>query len=103
MSAEPKQHTGKLKRSLLILSTTSKQAIPTYGILSRLIMLLSSVFKVWKWKKKISQTKQTNLFQQAWNDATNDFEKFLAAHYIARHQKSVSDQLHWLETALQLH
>ena len=27
------------------------------------------------------------LFLQAWNKATNDFEKFLAAHYIARHQK----------------
>ena len=38
---------------------------------------------------------------QAWNEATNDFEKFLAAHYVARHQKNVSDQLHWLETALE--
>ena len=24
------------------------------------------------------------LFLQAWNEATNDFEKFLAAHYVAR-------------------
>jgi rifampin ADP-ribosylating transferase len=41
------------------------------------------------------------LFLQAWNKATSDFEKFLAAHYVARHQKNVSDKLKWLETALQ--
>lgn len=41
------------------------------------------------------------LFLQSWNEATNDFEKFLAAHYVARHQKTVSDKLNWLETALQ--
>lgn len=42
-----------------------------------------------------------NLFLQAWDEATNDFEKFLAAHYIARHQKSTTDKLKWLETTLQ--
>lgn len=41
------------------------------------------------------------LFLQAWNEATDDFEKFLAAHYVARHQKNVPDELKWLETALQ--
>jgi len=41
------------------------------------------------------------LFLQAWNEATNDFEKFLGAYYVARHQKNVSDKLQWLETALQ--
>ena len=41
------------------------------------------------------------LFLQAWNEATNDLEKFLAAHYVARHQKNVPDKLEWLETALQ--
>ena len=41
------------------------------------------------------------LFFQAWNEATNDFEKFTAAYYIARHQNNVSDKLKWLETALQ--
>src|SRR3982750_875571 len=41
------------------------------------------------------------LFLQAWNEATNDFEKFIAAHYVARHQKNVSNKLKWLETALQ--
>ena len=40
-------------------------------------------------------------FLQAWNEAANDFEKFIAAHFVARHQKNVSDKLNWLETALQ--
>jgi tetratricopeptide (TPR) repeat protein len=40
------------------------------------------------------------LFLQAWDEATNDFEKFTAAHYVARHQKSVEDKLKWDETAL---
>jgi len=41
------------------------------------------------------------LFRQAWNEATNDQEKFIAAHYVARYQINVSDKLKWLETALQ--
>ena len=43
----------------------------------------------------------SRLFLQAWNEATNDFEKSTAAHFVARHQKNVSDKLKWLETALQ--
>ena len=42
------------------------------------------------------------VFLQAWKEATNDFEKFLASYYVARHQNHVSDKLQWLETALQL-
>jgi hypothetical protein len=40
-------------------------------------------------------------FMQAWNEAANDFEKFLGAHYLARQQKNVADKLQWYETALQ--
>ena len=43
----------------------------------------------------------SELFLQAWNESTTDFEKFIATHYVARHQKNVSDKLKWLETALQ--
>jgi len=43
----------------------------------------------------------SRLFLQAWNEATNDFEKYLGAYYVARHQKKVPDKLKWLETALQ--
>lgn len=44
----------------------------------------------------------SKLFQQAWHESTNDFEKFTSAHYVARHQKNVVDKLKWDETALQL-
>lgn len=44
----------------------------------------------------------SKIFLQAWNEAADDFEKFLAAYYVSRNQKSVVDKLKWLETALQL-
>jgi hypothetical protein len=40
------------------------------------------------------------LFIQAWEKATDNFEKFTAAHYLARHQKTVKEKLQWDETAL---
>ncbi|HSZ71658.1 MAG TPA: NAD(+)--rifampin ADP-ribosyltransferase [Cytophagaceae bacterium] len=43
----------------------------------------------------------STLFLQAWNEATNDFEKFLSAYYVARHQGSIPDKLAWLETSLE--
>jgi tetratricopeptide (TPR) repeat protein len=44
----------------------------------------------------------SKLFLNAWDEATNDFEKFIAAYYVARQQKNVSHKLEWLQTALQL-
>ena len=41
------------------------------------------------------------LFLQAWDQSTNDFEKFTAAYYVARHQANVHDKLRWHKTALQ--
>src|SRR5699024_8576919 len=41
------------------------------------------------------------LFLEGWNEASNDFEKFLSAHYVSRHQETVSDKLKWLETTLE--
>ena len=43
----------------------------------------------------------SRVFVQAWNGATNDFEKFIAAYFVARHQKNDSEKLQWLETSLQ--
>ncbi|WP_276483094.1 rRNA adenine methyltransferase [Paraflavitalea pollutisoli] len=40
-------------------------------------------------------------YEQAWRLAVNDFEKFTAAHYLARQQDSVAEKLHWDEIALQ--
>ena len=39
-------------------------------------------------------------FIAAWNTAVTDEEKFIAAHYIARHQLSVENKLGWDKTAL---
>jgi hypothetical protein len=44
----------------------------------------------------------SRLFLQAWDNGTNDFEKFMAAYYVARHQKNTPDKLRWIEMALQL-
>lgn len=44
----------------------------------------------------------SKLFIQAWSEAVYDFEKFIAAHFVARHQKDVRDKLQWFKTALQL-
>ena len=52
-------------------------------------------------EEKGKSEEASKLFLLAWNEATNDFEKFIAAHYVARHQKNVSGKLKWLETALQ--
>lgn len=40
------------------------------------------------------------LFQKAWNKANNDFEKFISAHYVARHQETIGGKLKWDKTAL---
>ena len=40
------------------------------------------------------------LFNEAWNIAADDFEKFTAAHYVARHQKSILNKLDWDQVAL---
>lgn len=52
-------------------------------------------------EEKDKPEEASKLFHQAWDEATNEFEKFIAARYVARHQKNVSDKLKWLETALQ--
>lgn len=52
-------------------------------------------------EEKGESGKARELFLQAWDEATNDFESFLAAHFIARHQKNVTDQLKWLKTSLE--
>ncbi|WP_374723284.1 hypothetical protein [Calidifontibacillus erzurumensis] len=41
------------------------------------------------------------MFQKAWNEATNDYERFIAAYHLARQQKSITDKLKWMEISLQ--
>jgi tetratricopeptide (TPR) repeat protein len=52
-------------------------------------------------EEKDKNKEASRLFRQAWKNATNDFERFIAAHYVAQHQKNDSDKLKWLDTALQ--
>lgn len=46
------------------------------------------------------------LFQEAWDYSTTDFEKFTAAHFVARHQPTTEDKLNWdliaLESAMNI-
>lgn len=46
--------------------------------------------------------KAKDLFLHAWQESESDFEKFTSAHFVARHQDSVSDKLKWDETALEM-
>lgn len=48
------------------------------------------------------QEEATETFLRAWNEATNVFEKYLAAYYVARQQNNVAEKLKWLQTALEL-
>ncbi len=43
----------------------------------------------------------STMFQKAWNEATDDYEKFIAAYHLARLQKNITDKLKWMETSLQ--
>jgi hypothetical protein len=43
-----------------------------------------------------------NLFLRALDDATNDVERFIAAHFVARSQTDVHEKVRWLEQAIDL-
>src|ERR1043165_7250026 len=53
-------------------------------------------------EEKGTPEEEIRLFMQAWNEASDDSEKFIAAYHVARHQKNISDKLKWLEADLQL-
>ena len=40
------------------------------------------------------------IYLQAWNDADDDLEKYLAAYYVARSRTNPNDRLEWFERAL---
>jgi tetratricopeptide (TPR) repeat protein len=40
------------------------------------------------------------LFTQAWEASQDDFEACIAAHYLARHQDTLQDNLRWNQAAL---
>ena len=40
------------------------------------------------------------LFVEAWNVASDDYERCIAAHYIARHQSSLTETMLWNQRSL---
>lgn len=52
-------------------------------------------------EEKDQPDEASRIFLQAWDEATNDFEKYIAAYYVARQQKDVQGKLKWYETSLQ--
>lgn len=41
------------------------------------------------------------LFDQAWDARSDDYDACIAAHFIARHQQSEADRLHWNRIAVE--
>ena len=46
------------------------------------------------------RTDAAALFMQAWDAAQDDYEACIAAHYVARHQPSDQQTLHWNQVAV---
>lgn len=42
------------------------------------------------------------MFNRAWEEAQSPLEKYVAAHYVARHQPSLTEKLKWDQAALAL-
>lgn len=40
-------------------------------------------------------------FRQAWEEAADDYERFIAAYHLARQQKEAGEKLKWMEKSLQ--
>ena len=43
----------------------------------------------------------SKMFHKAWNEATDDYERFIAAYHLGRQEKNITDKLKWMETSLQ--
>ncbi len=43
----------------------------------------------------------STMFHKAWNEAIDDYEKFITAYHLARQQKNITDKLKWMEISLQ--
>jgi tetratricopeptide (TPR) repeat protein len=53
-----------------------------------------------EWEGKGQFEEASRLFLSAWQESKDDFESCIAAHYIARHQKSPPEVLRWNQEAL---
>jgi hypothetical protein len=46
-------------------------------------------------------TQSRRIAHEAWDEATDDFERFLAAYHIARFEEDHGERIRWLETSLE--
>jgi tetratricopeptide (TPR) repeat protein len=53
-----------------------------------------------EWEMKGRFDEASRLFMAAWDQSTDDFEKSVAAHYVARHQKTPAEALLWNQKSL---
>ena len=51
-----------------------------------------------EYERKLDRARE--LYQRAWDIASDDYEACIAAHYLARRQSTPEDTLHWNQTAL---
>lgn len=51
-------------------------------------------------KEEGNTEKAVQLFHQAWQEATNDFEKFISAYHLGGVQTNAKDAVHWLRRSL---
>jgi len=42
-----------------------------------------------------------SMFQKAWHESRDDYERFIASYHLGRMQKNTRDKLTWMETSLQ--
>src|SRR4051794_17869458 len=49
---------------------------------------------------KGNATAAARFFEHAWAQSTNDYERCIAAHYVARHQPTTDGALHWNQVAI---
>jgi tetratricopeptide (TPR) repeat protein len=49
---------------------------------------------------KGNHLRAAELFEQAWKQSSDDFERSIAAHYVARHQPNAELALHWNQEAM---
>jgi hypothetical protein len=42
----------------------------------------------------------SKIYEKAWKHASNDYQKCIAAHYMARNRKDSDEEFYWNETAL---
>lgn len=51
-------------------------------------------------ESKGNDERAAELFEHAWNESSDDFERCIAAHYVARHQANAELALQWNQEAI---